>query len=95
MSGPPYTANHLLAIRRHAPEISIHDVLLNAAPILEELIEPYAAGGAVPIPMEVEPLEALGCRPVVRDLLGVGPRIRHDPHKLALPLLELATEVRE
>lgn len=83
-------ADFLLALRRHAPQVPIDDVLLNTAPIRGELIERYAAEGAVPVHAEVEPLKALGCRPVERDLLGVGPKVRHDPHKVARALLELA-----
>ncbi len=86
-----YTAaDSVLAIRRHAPQVPIHDVLFNSAPIPEELSEPYAAQGALPIPTKTEPLRALGCRTWGRDLLGVGPKIRHDPEKLALAVLELA-----
>lgn len=87
--------DHLLAIRRHAPRVPIHTVLINSAPIPEMLIERYAAEGAAPITMDPEPVSTLGCRPVARDLLGVGPTIRHDPHKLAQAVLELATELPE
>lgn len=89
-----YTAaDHCLAIRRHTPGVPIHAVLLNAAPLPGELLTRYGADGAVPVPAEAEPLRALGCRPVVRDLLGGGPKIRHDPRKLARAILELASEV--
>ncbi|MBI3029562.1 MAG: uridine diphosphate-N-acetylglucosamine-binding protein YvcK [Candidatus Rokubacteria bacterium] len=91
-----YTAaDFVMAIRGHAPQVPIHDVLFNTAPIPPELIEHYAAEGTVPVPMEVPPLGALGVRPIARDLLGVGPKIRHDPQRLAQAVLELAAEVRE
>lgn len=84
-----YTAaDHLLAIRRHAPQLPIHDVLLNAAPISREMTERYAAESAVPVSDGID----LGCRPVKRDLLEVGPKVRHDTHKLAQAVLELAME---
>ena len=83
---------HLLAIRRHAPQVPIHDVLLNTTPIPADLIERYAAEGAVPVPMDAESVRALGPRPVARDLLGVGPKILHDSLKLARAVLELASE---
>lgn len=90
-----YTAvDHLLAIRRHAAEVPIHDVLLNTAPIPERLIERYAGEGAVPVSPDTELLRAMGYRPVEQDLLAVGLMVRHDPHKLARALLELAAEVR-
>jgi len=85
-----YTAaDHLEAIRRHAPQIPIHDVLLNAAPIPTDLSDRYAAEGAVPVPPTPEAIQAAGCRPVERPLLARGPKIRHDPRKLARALLEL------
>ena len=88
-------ADHILAIRRHAPQVPIHDVLFNMTPIPEEQIERYGAEGAAPIPVGVEPLRTLGCRPVVRDLLAVGPTVRHDPYKLAQAVLDLSTEKME
>ena len=88
-----YTAaDHLQAIRRHAPEVPIHDVLLNTAPISRSLIDYYAAEGAAPVPPDTGLLHAMGCRPVGWDLLGTGPLVRHDPHKLAQAVLALAAE---
>jgi len=86
--------DHLLAIRRHAPQMPIHDVLVNSAPIPSHLTERYAAEGAVPIAPDVHALRALGCRGVRADLLAPGHLIRHDPDKLARAVLELAQEVR-
>jgi uncharacterized cofD-like protein len=91
-----YTAiDCLTAIRRHAPDIVIHDVLVNTAPIPAERLARYAAEGASPIRVDVEALRAQGCRPVERDVLGDGPKIRHDSHKLARAVLELAKETLE
>jgi uncharacterized cofD-like protein len=89
-----YTAgDHIIALRGHAPQVCIHAVLLNATPLPETMTEYYAAAGAAPVPPDIELLRALGCRPVSRDLLGVGPLARHDPQKLVRSVLELATEV--
>ena len=85
-------ADHLVAIRRHAPEIPIHDILLNTTPIPDELVRTYSAAGAKLVAPDTELLRALGHRPVMRELLGPGPRIRHDPHKLAGAILELVRE---
>jgi len=87
--------DHLLAIRRHAPRVPIHDVLLNVEPSPRDLVERYAAEGAFPIAPDVEALRGLGCRVVRRDLLAAGPMIRHDAQKLARAVLELAQEVRQ
>jgi uncharacterized cofD-like protein len=87
-------ADHLLAIRRHAPEMPVHNVLLNATPVPDEQVQAYAASGSVVVGSDVELLRALGHRPVVRELLGTGPKIRHDPHRLAGAILELVREAR-
>jgi 2-phospho-L-lactate transferase/gluconeogenesis factor (CofD/UPF0052 family) len=85
-----YTAvDHLLAIRRHAPEVPIHEVLLNTTPIPDDLARAYSASGGAPVCPDSELLRALGHRPVLRELLGAGPKIRHDAHKLAGAILEL------
>jgi uncharacterized cofD-like protein len=90
-----YTAaDHLLAIRRHAPDVPIHDVLLNATPIPAETMQAYATARAGLVPPDVELLRALGHGPVLRDLLGPGPKIRHEPHKLASAILDLACRTR-
>jgi len=90
-----YTAaDHLIAVRRHAPDLPIHDVLLNATPIPMDLAQVYAESHATPVAPNVELLRALGHRPVMRELLGSGPKIRHDPHRLAAAILEIAREVR-
>src|SRR5262249_39000413 len=74
---------HLLAIRRHAPGVRIHDVFVNKARIPSRLAERYAADGALPITSDVEALRTLGCRVIEADLLAPGHLVRHDPNKLA------------
>jgi uncharacterized cofD-like protein len=83
-------ADFVRAIRHHAPEVRIDDVLLNAAPIPRDWMRRYSGAGATPIPGDGESLLELGCRPVLRDLLGPGPLVRHDADKLARAALELA-----
>ena len=87
-----YTAtDHVLAIRRHAPEIPIHGVLFNTASIPSELMERSAVDGSTPVRVEVESLRAQSHRLVGRDLLGSSPLVRHDPRKLARAVLEFAS----
>ena len=81
--------HHLSAIERHVPHVPIHNVLVNATPIPASLIEQYAAEGAAPVSLDADLVLASGCQPVERDLLSVGPKIRHDPHKLARAILEI------
>ena len=52
--------------------------------------DPPPAWLADPIAADPGSVRALGCKPVIRDLLGSGPKIRHDPAKLARVLLDLA-----
>jgi uncharacterized cofD-like protein len=85
-----YTAvDHLEAILGHAPEIRIHDVLLNTTPIRKDLVEVYAAEGSVPVSATPEAIQAKGSWPVAQPLLDHGSKIRHDPHKLAQAILDL------
>ncbi len=79
--------DHLMAIRRHAPTIPIHDILVNTAPFAPEQIARYAPLGAAPVPADVELLKALGHSVVECDLLATGDDARHDPGKLAHALL--------
>ena len=81
------------AIRRHAPEVPVHDVLLNDAPIRSDLVVRYARQGVLPIGYDTEALEALGCRPLKCDLLWDGPAVRHDPRKMWRALLGLMADV--
>lgn len=88
-----YTAvDHVLAIRRHAPEVPIDTVLLNTALIPRNVIESYAGQGATLVPADAKLLRALGYRLLERDLLAAGPMARHDPGKLAHAVLELDDE---
>lgn len=88
-----YTAaDHLVAIRRHAPGLPIHDVLLNTTEIPDELVREYSTSGATPVCPDAELLRALGHRPVMRELLGAGSKIRHDAHKLASAILSVLAQ---
>ena len=69
-------------------------MLLNATPVPDDLVGVYAASGARLVSPDVELLRALGHRPVLRDLLGTGPKIRHDARKLAGAVLDLIGEPR-
>ena len=77
------------AIRRRAPEVPIHDVLLNDAPIRSDRVVRCARHGALPIGYDTEAIQALGCRPLKCDLLWEGPVVRHDPRKIGRAILGL------
>lgn len=81
---------HLEALRRHAPGLPIHDVLLNDTAVPDRVLARYAARGAFPVACDEGSLAALGCRPVKRKLLADTRKVRHDPCAVAAALLELA-----
>jgi uncharacterized cofD-like protein len=83
-------ADHLMAVRRHAPAMPIHDILVNTAPLTPEQIARYCAQGAVPVTADVALLKALGHAVHECDLLAAGDEVRHDPAKLARTVLNLA-----
>ena len=88
-----YTAaDHVLAIRRHVPKLAIRDIVMHAAPIPDTFLENYAASGAIPVTQDRALLRALGHRLVERDLLAPGPKVRHDPDKLAAAIIQCARE---
>jgi uncharacterized cofD-like protein len=80
-------ADHVRALRHHAPALPIHDVLVPATPIPPRRLEAYAASGARPVVADRAALRALGCRPVRRPILALGDKIRHDPARLAAAVL--------
>jgi uncharacterized cofD-like protein len=88
-----YSAGDVLAaLREHAPELPVHDVLLNSAQIPAGQLQRYAGEGAAPIVADPLSITRLGCRALECDLLGEGPKARHAPHKLARALLDLAAK---
>jgi uncharacterized cofD-like protein len=88
-----YTAvDHVLALRRHVPDVPVRDILLHAGPIPADLAGDYASRGSVPVNPDRPLLAALGYRTIDRDLLATGPKVRHDPDKLAAAVIERALE---
>ena len=86
-----YTAADIItALHEHAPEMPIHDVLFNNTSITAEQLRRYSTKGAMPIAACHGSIAGQGCRVIECDLLGEGWKVRHDPHKLARALLNLA-----
>lgn len=82
--------DHLMAVRRHAPAMPIHDILVNTTPIAPEPLARYGEQGAAPVVADMALLKALGHAVHECDLLASGDDVRHDPAKLARGLLTLA-----
>jgi len=80
----------IAALRRHAPQVTVHYLLHNTAPIRAARRRLYADEGAAPIPVDETSVRAFGCDAIGRDLLAAGPLARHDPDTLARAIVELA-----
>jgi uncharacterized cofD-like protein len=85
-------ADVINAIREHAPGLPIHKILVNSNKPSAEHLRRYAAEGSEPITVDTVFMKTLGCRAIKCDLLGDGPKVRHEPCKLARALLNLALE---
>ena len=84
-------ADHIMAVRRHAPTIPIHDVLISTTALEPAQIARYASLNATPVRADVQLLRALGHAVVESDLLAAGADVRHDPEKLGRALIERAS----
>ncbi len=91
-----YTAaDHLRALHEHAGGRIFDGVILHRGKLSAAVLRRYAAQRAEPVQNDLEAIRALGVEPVLADLLleeaGVA---RHDSHKLAKLLLNLAASGR-
>ena len=86
--------DHLVALRAHAPALPVHDVIVNRSSVPAPLRQRYEAERAYPLAPGTRAIRALGCRPCAGDMLWDGPRIRHDPDKLARAVVRLAGQPR-
>lgn len=82
-------ADFLLALRQHAPDLPLHNVILNRTRIPKPLAARYALRSSTPVLPDPQSIASLGCLPVEYELLAQGALIRHDPNKLAQALLGL------
>jgi uncharacterized cofD-like protein len=90
-----YAVSDLLrAARAHAPDLEVHEVLVNEAPLSRAAVARYAQRGQTPIPVDTAAVEALGPHVNARRLLASGTGLRHDPSKLAREVLDLARRAR-
>ena len=80
-------ADHVRAILKHTSRRFIDSVVANRRPVSSEVARRYRAAGAEPVLPEAAPLQKLGIRAVLDDLLEEHGVIRHDPRRLARLLL--------
>jgi uncharacterized cofD-like protein len=88
-------SDHVRALYSHVGPWVCDTVLCNDAPLPLEVAATYAGQGQIPVEVDHDSLESLGCRVVTADLLAEGAYARHDPAKLRHCLLSLAGEPQE
>ncbi|HCB92325.1 MAG TPA: hypothetical protein DEP57_00690 [Selenomonas sp.] len=85
-----YTASmHAKAILDHAGKGTIDYMLVNSAPISEEMQAYYAKKGAYPVVVDEEAINALGIGFVRSDIINETDLIRHDPVKLCNSIMRM------
>jgi uncharacterized cofD-like protein len=84
-------ADHLRAIRAHVGPV-VTDVLVNTVALPGPVVAVYRDDGAGPVALDRDEIERMGVRIHGAPLLDetVSPTARHDPHRLATMLRELA-----
>lgn len=89
--------DHVRVLSQHSPDLELDYVLVNSAPISEELRTRYLADGSVQVGIG-EPVTSLAngfarsggpSTIIARDLLHESGVVRHDPGKLATALFEI------
>ena len=90
-----YTASmHAEAIIKHAGRGAIDFMLVNNAPISEELREKYAAEGISPVLVDEAQINALGIGFVAADIINQTDAVRHDPDKLSRNVMRMIYDFR-
>ena len=80
--------DHVQAILEHTGPGLVDTVLVNNAPLPDELLAYYRDAGSEPVRWNKESLESLGMRVVEANLLADGEFVRHDPEKLSAAILK-------
>jgi len=88
-------ARHLELIREYAPSLNFDYVIVNGTPISETQTEAYRLEGAEQIGVHGSILDATiqGATVVYANLLDDGPKVRHQPEKLARAVLSCTHNV--
>lgn len=85
-----YTAAmHAKAILDHAGPGVIDYLLVNSAPIAEDVRSKYALEGAYPVEVDEAAIAALGVKFVKADLINETNVVRHDPVKLSRNIMRM------
>jgi uncharacterized cofD-like protein len=86
---------HLEIVREYTPQLNFDYVIVNGTPINEEQVEAYRLEGAEQIGVHGSILGATieGAMVVHANLLDDGPKVRHQPEKLARAVLSCTHHV--
>lgn len=85
-----YTAAmHAKAILDHAGKGAIDYVLVNSAPIAENMRTAYESEGAFPVEIDEAGLKELGVKVVKADIINETNVVRHDPVKLSRSIMKM------
>ncbi|HVJ09117.1 MAG TPA: gluconeogenesis factor YvcK family protein [Acidisarcina sp.] len=82
-------SQHIERIYEHTGGPIFDYVLVNTAPVSEELRTRYASEGAAPIEADIDRIEALGVRVIVGDFAAEGSVLRHDADCVARTLMQI------
>ena len=87
-------SDHLKAIQEHISDFPFDYVLCNHTPVSPLQRQNYLEEQAMQIETDLERMKAFGVRIVLKDLLAVDEKVRHDPVKLAQAIFELHNAAR-
>jgi len=82
-------SQHIERIYEHTGAPIFDYAILNSAPVSPEMLDRYAAEGAVPIAADVERVESLGVKCIVGNFLSEGDVLRHASDRVTTALMEL------
>jgi uncharacterized cofD-like protein len=83
-------SEHILALRKHSRRKLFNFALVNHAPVSPELLQKYQEQGVDQVACDCEAIEALGVTCIADNFLEEGTVVRHNTHKVAERLLEIA-----
>lgn len=82
-------SDFIRVVREHVGD-ALDVAIVNVAALPERVIRRYAALGAAPVEPDLEACRALVPQAIAAELASVGTLVRHDAHRLAQIVLELA-----
>jgi uncharacterized cofD-like protein len=83
-------ADHIRAIRKHSRMKLFHYALVNNRPVSAALAEKYRETGVGQVECDTEAVEDLGVRCIADNFLVEADVVRHDTHRVAERLMEIA-----